>query len=156
MKTLIVWYSRHGHTRLIGNKIAKALQADFEEIIDLKSRKDVVSWAENAFDFDITKSTTIKKPKKNPIDYDLVVIGTPIWGGVTPVIKAYLEQENFPKVAFFSTYGASAEDAFDVMKNLSRKNPIATMGLQDRQIILKEDFKIVKKFVDKIKKKMKG
>jgi flavodoxin len=140
----------------VGNKIAKQLSADIEEIVDLKSRKDVISWAESAFNSEIRKPTKIKAPKKNPMDYDLVVVGTPIWDGVVPAVKAYLKQMEFPKnVAFFSTFGASAENAFEVMGKLSKRKPLATLGLQDRQIILKEDKELVQKFADKVKKKVK-
>lgn len=156
MKTLVVLYSRHGHTRMVGKKISKILRADYEDVIDMRSRKDIISWAESAYDSDLRTPTKIKKPVKKPENYDLVVIGTPIWDGIVPAIKTYLKQEKFfGKVAFFSTYGASAENAFDVMASLSRSKPIATMGLQDREIILREDKKKIKMFCDKIKKRMK-
>ena len=156
MKTLTVLYSRHGHTRLVGKKISKILGGDYEEIVDLRSRKNIISWAESAFDSHLRTPTKIKKSKKNPENYDLVLIGTPIWDGVVPAVRAYLKENKFMgKIAFFSTYGASAEDAFDVMEKLSKSKPIATLGLQDREIILGEDVNKIKKFCDRIKKKIK-
>ena len=38
MNTLVVYYSRTGNTKAIGEAIAEALNADIDEIIDLKKR----------------------------------------------------------------------------------------------------------------------
>lgn len=152
-KILVIYYSRHGHTRIVGKKIAKTLKVNIEEIIDLKDRSKIISWAESSFDDQIRKPTKIKKPINQSSDYDLVIVGTPIWDGVTPAVKAYLSQNKFNKIAFFSTFGASEEDAFEVMAKLSKTEPIATLGLQDRQIILKEDDNLIKKFCKEINKK---
>ena len=151
MKALVVYYSRHGHTRMIGEKIARIMKADVEEIIDLTDRSKVISWAESAYHPDIRKPTDIKKPKKDPMDYDLVIIGTPIWDGVTPPVRKYLESfDKWPNIAFFATFGASEGDAFETMQKMT-KLPKAVLGLQDRELILGEDEKKVKKFCDMLK-----
>jgi len=154
-KILVVYYSRHGHTRLVGKKIAKFLNADIEEIIDLRSRKNIISWAESAFDENLRKPTKIKKPKKDPSDYDLVIVGSPIWDGLTPPVRAYLSKNKFKKTAFFSTFGASAEDVFKIMGKISKTKPIAVLGIQDREIILRQDDNLIRAFCNKIKKNKK-
>ena len=71
--------------------------------------------------------------------YDLVIIGTPIWDGISPPIKAYLSMNRFKRVAFFLTFGSAAENGAYVMEKLSKKRPLAILELQDRQIDLGED-----------------
>lgn len=156
MKTLVVYYSRHGHTRMIGEKIARILKAEVEEIIDKTDRTRIVSWAESAFDPDIKKPTQIEEPKEEVRKYDLVIIGTPIWDGMTPAVRRYLEtirlsEQDSTKIAFFATYGAMEGNTFKEMENLS-KRPIAILGLQDRELILGEDKKKVQEFCDNVQK----
>jgi flavodoxin len=154
MKVLVAFYSRHGHTKNVGEKLAKLLKADIEEISDTKDRSRLATWFASAFDEELKTPTKINIPQKDPSKYDLVVIGTPIWDGIVPPVKSYLEMNKgkFKKVAFFSTFGASAEDAFYVMSEIIKKNPIAVMEIQDRQVILGEDKKRIEEFCKTIKR----
>lgn len=154
MKILVAFYSRHGHTKKVGEKIAKILGADIEEIIDKKDRSKLISWFESSFNEELRTQTKIFPLKNNPINYNLVIIGTPIWSGVSPPVKAYLSQNKFNKLAFFATFGASAENAFYIMEKLSKK-PIATLSLQDRQIKVGEHKRLIKNFCNTIKDKIK-
>ncbi|KKQ30010.1 MAG: Flavodoxin, FldA [Candidatus Shapirobacteria bacterium GW2011_GWF2_37_20] len=80
MKTLVVFYSRTGNTRRMGELIAQKLHADIDEIIDQKSRSGIIGWilsGRDAMKEYLTKITFTK----NPADYDLVIVGTPIWAG---------------------------------------------------------------------------
>ena len=97
MKVLVAYYSRHGHTEKVGKKIAKILRADIEEIKDVKDRNHLKSWQESAFDEELRKPTRILFLDHNPLDYDLVVIGTPIWDGISPPVYNYLLENKFKK-----------------------------------------------------------
>ena len=156
MKTLVVYYSRHGHAKKISEKIAKIFKADIEEIVDIKNRDHIISWSKSAFDEELRTPTKIKKIKHDPKDYDLVIIGTPIWDGISPPVWAYLalNKGKFKKVAFFATFNAAAENACYNMENLSGKKPIATLELQDRQVNLGEHVKKIEDFCKAIKKKI--
>lgn len=129
MKTLVVFYSRTGNTKKVAEEIAKILNADIEEIIDKKDRKGIVGWLKSGRDATFKKSAEIEFVK-NPIDYDLVIIGTPIWAfTMTPAIRTYLSENKFKKVAFFSTSGGSeGEKIFNEMEKISRE-PVATLSL---------------------------
>lgn len=153
MKTLVVYFSRHGHTEKVGRKIAKILRADVEEIKDVKDRGYLKSWQESAFDEELRTPTKIMPAEHNSLDYDLVVIGTPIWDGVSPPVKEYLSKNKFKKVAFYITFSAAAEDAAYVMEKLSKK-PVAILEVQDRQIDLGENKKLIKEFCKEIKLRM--
>ncbi len=157
MKILVVFYSRHNHTKLVGELIGKILGAKVEELIDKKDRNHLISWSKSAFDEELRTQTKILPVKNNPKDFDLVVIGTPMWEGVTPAVRAYLSlySSKFKKVAFFATFNASAENAFYVMEKLSKKKPIATLEIQDRQIHVKDHKRMIKDFCREINMKMK-
>ncbi|MHA1948089.1 MAG: flavodoxin family protein [Candidatus Hodarchaeales archaeon] len=103
MKYLVAYYSRTGYTKNIGMAIGKALSADIDEIIDKKKRAGIVNWIRAGRDAHAKKLTEIQS-EKNPQDYDVIVIGSPIWGGnPTPALRTYLTTHDLKgkKVAFF-------------------------------------------------------
>lgn len=151
MKVLISYYSLRTHTKRVAEKIAKHLDADIETIIDKKDRRHLVTWHLSSFDEELKTPTTIAKPKLNSSEYDLVIIGTPIWDGITPAVKKYLQTNKFKKVAFFITFAASAEDAAYKMSHIINKNPISILELQDREIDRNEANKKIDKFCQSIK-----
>ncbi|MEK6917887.1 MAG: hypothetical protein AABW51_02965 [Nanoarchaeota archaeon] len=155
MKTLVAFYSKNGHTRIIGEKLVKLFKADSEEISDLKDRSDIFTWAKSAFNEELKTPTKIALSKKNSQNYDLIIVGTPIWDGITPAVKAYLSQNKFKNVAFFATFGAAAEDAFYDMEQLAKKKPLSVLEVQDMQISRKEDEKRIREFEKEIMGKMK-
>ena len=157
MKTLVVFYSRHGHAKSIGEAIAKTLGSDIESLEDTKDRGHLISWFKSAFDEELRTPTKIKPLKFSPKEYDLVVIGTPVWDGIVPPVHEYLNlnKNKFKKVAFFATFGAAPENAFYIMGKIIGKNPIATLEVQDRQIALGEHKAKINEFCKKIKKNLK-
>ena len=150
MKTLVAYYSLQGHTEKTARMISKFMKADLEIIQDTKSRDHLKSWQGGAFDEELRTPTKILPTTYNPSDYDLVIIGTPIWDGITPAVKTYLKKNKFKKTAFFITFAAAAEDAAYQMEKLSKK-PKAILELQDRQIQLGEHRKIIKNFCRKLR-----
>ena len=154
-KTLVVFYSRHNHTKLVGELIAKRLGATLEQIQDSKDRSHLKSWAKSSFDEELRTPTKIIHPTNDPKDFDLVIIGTTIWDGISPPIKSYLKhmKKRFKKVAFFITFSAAAEDAAYQMEKLSGKKPLAILEVQDRQIDSGDYKKRVKEFCGGIKRK---
>jgi len=44
MRALVVYYSRTGHTKKVGDGIAKELQCDSEELIDTVNRSGPIGW----------------------------------------------------------------------------------------------------------------
>ena len=122
MKTLVVYYSRTGFTKKVGEEIANQLKADSEEIIDLKKRSGAVGWIISGKDAMQKKLAKIKPVKKDPEKYDRIIIGTPIWGSnMAPAIRTYLtdNKSDGKKINFFCTAGGSGmEKAFMEMKKL--------------------------------------
>jgi len=103
MKYLVAYYSRTGNIKTIGMAIGKALSADIDEIIDKKQRSGIVNWLRAGRDAQGKKLTEIQS-EKNPQDYDVIVLGSPIWAGnPTPALRTYLTTHDLKgkKVAFF-------------------------------------------------------
>lgn len=151
-KTLVVFYSRDGHSKKVGERIASILGADIDEIKDLKNRSGMIGWLLSGKDAATNKTTEIEN-KIDPTAYDLVVIGTPIWvGTVTPAVRAYLTKYKLSKVAFYCTCGDKQTKAWKDMEKLSSA-PIATMEVPDK--VFKaggEEFENrIKEFCDKLK-----
>ena len=56
-------------------------------------------------------------------------------------------------MAFFTTFGASPENASYIMQQLIVKKPLAVLEVQDRQIDHNEHLEKIKRFVNEIKSK---
>ena len=126
MKTLVLFYSRSGTTKRVAQEVAKALNADIDELIDKKSRKGILGFLRAGYDATRGKTTEIEF-EKDPYDYDLVIVGTPIWNGrVTPAIRTYLlwNREKIKNAAFFSTCAGRPGKCLEQMEELWGKKPI--------------------------------
>ncbi len=157
MKKLVVYYSRTGATKKIGSEIATKLKADKEEIIDKKNRKGPIGYIIAGKDAIAKKLTEIANLKKNPEKYDLVVIGTPIWGyTMAPAIRTFLTRiKNYnKKVAFFCTMGGSGDEkTFAAMKELLPKAKLmATAALTTKEVQSNQHEKKLQEFINIIKK----
>jgi flavodoxin len=137
MKTLIVYYSRTGTTKKVGEKLAKHLKCDHEEIIDLKSRAGPIGWMGAGKDAMKKKLTYIKDIKKDPKKYDLIIIGSPVWAGnVVPAIRTYIltNKPDIKKVAFFCTMGGSTGKIFSEMEEIINIKPLGTLSLKTKEV----------------------
>ena len=151
METLIIFYSRTGTTKKIGEEISKNLKADVEEIISFKNYHGIFGYIKASIEA-IFKKIPLIKTKKNPFLYDLVIVGTPIWAGtIASPMRTYLTKNKFKKVAFFCTRGGSkVEKTFREMEKLSCK-PISTLALKTKEVRNNLYKKQVKEFCDKLK-----
>jgi flavodoxin len=156
MKSLVVYYSRTGTTKTVGKAIAKELKADSDEIIDLKKRLGPINWIIAGSDATRRKLTKIKV-KKKPESYDMIIIGTPIWGkNMTPAVRTYLTNNdlNRKKVGFFCTSGGNnVKKAFAEMKKLAPKSAIVgKLGIRMQEVKSDSYEEKVKSFVKSLKK----
>jgi flavodoxin len=135
---LVVFYSRSGMTRRLAREIADTLACDIEEIIDLKNRKGPLGYFTAGRDASMKVPTKIKEPIRNPGKYDVVIIGTPIWGWtVTPAIRTFIRKhkDQLKKVAFFCTMdGSGDKSAFAEMSKICGKTPLATLHVKSSEV----------------------
>ena len=142
MKKLVVYFSKTGNTRVIAEKIAKNLNADIDEIIDKEKNGEEKFFKVKNRKIDF---------KKNSSEYDLAIIGTPVWGfSASPIIKSYLYKNNLQdkKLAFFCTCGGIKGFTFIQMKKLSRK-PLTTLRIKSSRLDNSDD--AIKEFCNRLK-----
>ncbi|MDP2806542.1 MAG: NAD(P)H-dependent oxidoreductase [bacterium] len=137
MKILVVFYSRTGFTKKVCLELAVKLQAEVEEIIDTKSRKGPIGWLCAGRDATRKTSTLIAQTQKNLADYDLVVLGTPVWAWtLTPALRTYLTQQKskVKNYACFCTMGGSGDQGlFSQVEDILGQKPLATLTIRTKQ-----------------------
>ncbi len=138
-KILVVYYSRTGFTRTVGQAIAHALGADSEEIIDLADRKGVRGFFSAGKEAYAKVPARIMAAQKDPACYDLVIIGTPVWAFTMACApRAYIEtyKKKITSAAFFcTTGGAAGEKTLRQMEELSGVRSRAGLVLTSKEIV---------------------
>ncbi len=110
MKTVILYYSRTRKTAKVAKTLAKEIQADSTEIVDLKNRMGVVNYLGSSVDALRENKTNIKPESFDLSEYGLVYIGTPTWAAKpAPAIVTMIDRCDFKgkDVILFSTMGSS-------------------------------------------------
>jgi menaquinone-dependent protoporphyrinogen IX oxidase len=157
MNTLVVYYSRTGLTKKIATLISTKLKADIDEVIDNKDRSGAMGYMRAGKDAMQNELTSINY-KHDPKDYDMIVIGGPVWAWtVCPAIRTYLDKNvdslKIKKVAFFATQGSDgAEKKFKAMENVIGMKPLATLTINGKDFKNNTFESKVEEFVDSIKK----
>jgi len=121
LKSLVVYYTRTGNARFAAEIIAAEIGADVEEIIDMKKRSGAMAYLTGGSDARRGKETEIAQTKKTPADYDLIIVGTPVWASrPTPAVNTYFKKNNLSnkKVALFFTQGGKKPTAIGQTKAL--------------------------------------
>lgn len=155
MKTLVVFYSRSGTTKKIAEAIAEKIGADLEEIKDTVDRKGAVGYLRSGRDA-MKKKLTKLEPSALKLDkYDLVIIGTPIWGwNMSVPVRTYVTQQKdkFGKVAFFCTMGGSGnKQAFSEMEEIIGQKPVGTLAVKTKDAVVGNFSGALSDFLEEIK-----
>jgi len=136
--TLVVYYSLTGHTRQIAEAIAAAHDADLEVIEDTFNRDTALGLPRSAFEGLLGLHSSIIPPKHDPREYDLVVVGTPVWAAqLSSPVRAYLTQQrsSLKRVALFCTQGGiGGKWALQNMVKVCGQLPIARMIISESQL----------------------
>lgn len=155
MKTLVVYYSRTEKTEQIAKMIQKELGSDIESINPKKNYKGPIGFMKGGFEASSKRLSNIEEPKNNVSDYDLVIIGTPVWAStMASPVRSYLmkNEGKFNKVALFATAGGSGiESTLEDMGSLT-KEPIETLGVTKAE--LPEYETKTQNFINNIKEKL--
>ena len=157
MKILVAYYSRTGLSKKIATLISTKLKADLDEIIDKKDRAGATGYMIAGKDA-LSKSLTEIEHKLNPKEYDLIIIGGPVWAWtMCPAIRTYIDQNKdaikIKKVAFFATQGSSgAEKKFEAMKNMLDMNVEQTLTIDGKDFKNNIFVHKIEDFVEEIKR----
>lgn len=137
-RILVIDYSRSGNTHKVAQQIAGACHADLEQIRDVKPRRGLWGWIRSGREAMRAIPADIRPPTRDPSNYDLVVLGSPVWAGhVSSPMRAYLGELSgrLACTALFVTEGGSGgPKALAEMSALSGLQPVATLELRTREI----------------------
>lgn len=137
MKILVVYYSRTDLTRRVALKLATALGADVEELIDTNKRAGALGYLMAGRDAIQKKLVRIEALRYNPADYDLVLIGTPTWAyTMACAVRTYLTSNGsaIKQVAFFATHDSDGgSQAIRQMADLVGQAPRAELVLTSKE-----------------------
>ena len=139
MRVFVVYYSWTGHTKQVAEVIAEECDADLEQIQDVEDRADFFfGYLRSAYHALTKQISGIRAVVKDPADYDLVVLGTPVWAwNLSPPMRAYISAQSakFREVGFFCTEGGAGGDGvFKQMAELSGKRPVATLIVTEAEL----------------------
>lgn len=155
MKSLVVFYSRTGTTRVIANKIAALLGADIDRIISQTVYDGAWGFAAGILHSLTGDHAFIENTKISPEKYDLVVVGGPIWAGrIACPVRSYLRQHraSLKKAAYFVTHGGSSpERSLQQMEAASCVPPTATLSVSSAQFSAGSYDEAVRGFVGHIR-----
>ncbi len=138
MSALVVYFSRTGTTRKVAETIARSLGADIEAIHESRDRLGLRGYLRSGFDATLSRWVPIEAVGRDPTRYDLVVVGTPVWGwSLSAPVRAFLSNHarKLSKVAFFVTEGGSGDRrVFGQMAEVVGADPVATLALVQRDV----------------------
>ncbi len=87
-------------------ELVRKLNAEFEEIIDLKKRSGFFGFIYSGFEAVTKRLAKIKPIIKNPQDYDFIIVLSPVWvSSLSSPVRTYLTNygDKIKKVAFLAT-----------------------------------------------------
>ena len=127
MKSLVVYYSLTGKTKLVAQVVAEVLNATLVECKETKPRKlGPLVYLLGGF-----AAITNRGSKINPIDVDLrkherIFIGSPIWASrPVPAINSFIYNTNFQGqsiIPFFTMGGDNSQNALANITSKIEKN----------------------------------
>ena len=130
-RALVVYYSRTGATSDLARAIHGELGGEIEPILDRTRRSGPLGYLRSAFDATFHRPTMLRPMRTDPNDYDLVLVGTPIWNAsISAPVRTYLQanRDRIRRVAFFCTYGGTGSRlALREMEAVCGQRPVATL-----------------------------
>jgi len=140
-KTLVVYYSYEGSTRLIAQTIATALGADILEcrpINDISS-KGFMKYVWGGRQVVFKKRPQLEPFKTDPSEYETIVIGTPVWAFTyAPAIRTFLSEMTLhqKKIGVFCCHEGAKGNTLEHLKEALSKNTI--IGENDFPNVMKD------------------
>lgn len=138
MKTLIVYYTRTNTTKIFARALAKELSADIEELKEDGNYSGPIGYMRAGRAAMQKKEVKLHEHRYDPANYDLVIIGSPVWAGLcAPAIRSYISEHKqfFRQSAIFVTQGSNKrQKALDDLKEQLNEEPISELFLPTKVV----------------------
>jgi flavodoxin len=129
LKKLVVFYSFEGNTRFVAETIAGKVGAD---LLELRPQKEISTHGFMKYFWGGRQATMKKKPEllpidKDPDDYDLIYLGTPVWAFTfAPPLRTFLTGHPpvRKQIALFCCYEGGLGKTFENFRMLLNDNEI--------------------------------
>ena len=131
MKAIIVYYSMNGNVKQTAEMIAEKTGADLLALHPVKAYPDKGAmqfiWGGSAVTF--KKKPDLEPYSFNASDYDLVIIGTPVWASnFTPPLRTFFENNDLTgkKIAAIATSaGGDSAKCLQAVKEAAHADSLA-------------------------------
>jgi flavodoxin len=137
-KTLVAYYSLSGNTARVARDVASCLGADIESIRDPGHGVGFFGYLKDSLDALRGVTAKISPLAKNPEDYALTIVGTPVWAGhITPALRSYLQQTkgSVGRLACFVTSGnTGVAKIVPSIELLAGANVVASAGFNAEEL----------------------
>ena len=140
-KTLILYYSRTGNTKMCCEALQKELGADLLEIKDLKNRDGGWGFFTGALGSMFNVHTNIDPLNPDLSSYKNIIIASPIWTGtLSTAIRTLIDKnrlDNKQVVMFTTTNAAEKEKYIEKSKVRAANNGAQVVGYY--QVVVKRE-----------------
>jgi flavodoxin len=149
MKRLIAYYSYEGNTKLIAENMAEETGADLLRLIPLKEMKSrgFMKFVWGGRQAVMGDTPPLKDLDRDISQYDLIIIGTPVWAGrPAPPVKTFMTK-HLPvgkDLILFYTFEGGAGNTLSKMEemknggNVRAKNGFMAPLKSDREAVIRE------------------
>lgn len=129
MKSIVIYYSFEGNTKLIANNITDTIGADLLRLqlaAELKS-KSFIKYFWGGHQVMVNKKPELLPYHFNPQDYELIFMGTPVWAWCyTPAWRTFMSENKIEnkKLALFCCHGGGKGNIFKKWEDALAGNEI--------------------------------
>lgn len=128
-KKLVIYYSLTGNTRFIAEIIGSEINADLLELKPVKEIKirGLVTFISGGRQVMMKEKPKLLPLSKNPNDYDVIFIGTPVWAwNFSPPIRSFFGQIKLQnkRVGLFCCHGGQVGKTLTNMQKALDGNEI--------------------------------
>lgn len=156
-KILVVTYSRTGTTLRVASEIAEALSADVHEIEEVIDRRGWRGWLRGSIE-SLTRGLPSIQQTLHLTDYDLVILGTPVWfGSMASPMRSFLflHAHELTQVACFCTSrSAGARSTLNEMKALCGAPDAPTFSASEGDIENDRHIDALREFTTELRRLM--
>jgi flavodoxin len=129
LRKLVIYYSLTGHIRQFSEFISQQIGAD---LLELQPKQEPPKAGFGKYFWGGKQVYMKEKPAlapldKNPADYDIIFLGTPIWAWTyTPAFNSFFDQQKLTgkKIALFCSCGSDPGQVFTHFTNQLTGNEI--------------------------------